>query len=442
VEVVLLGSPSGLKGDARTNFRTLQAFARRTPDRLTVRPVRSAAALRSIPAPDVVVDAILGTGFAGEVKGLAAAAIEWINRRKCFVLAVDIPSGVDASTGRTGGPAVRADQTVTLAAAKIGHFVGEGCDLSGRVEVKEIGIPDFVMRAPRGPVLRPRADDVRILLPARKRTAHKYSAGKVLVIAGARSFTGAPALAAESALRTGSGAVILGVPVSAHRIVARKVAEAIVQPLDETAAGTIGRGGLDWVRERLAWADAVAIGPGMGRDEETDALILETVLSAPCPVVLDADGLTAFAPRAHFLRKRKHPTVLTPHAGELGRMLGIPSPAIETDRIHYARVAAQRFASTVVLKGAPTVTAGPGGRVVVNATGNPGMATIGSGDVLTGIIAGLIAQGMAPSEAGWAGAYVHGFAGDLARDRYGIRGLLASDILSNIPGALMAVHVS
>ena len=148
------------------------------------------------------------------------------------------------------------------------------------------------------------------------------------MLAGSRSFTGAPALTAESALRTGSGAVILGVPASAHRIVARKVAEVIVQPLDETAAGTIGRRGLDWVRERLGWADAVAIGPGMGRDNETDELILETVLSAPCPVVLDADGLTAFAHRAHLLRKRRHPTIHTPHAGELGRMLGIPSSTI------------------------------------------------------------------------------------------------------------------
>jgi ADP-dependent NAD(P)H-hydrate dehydratase / NAD(P)H-hydrate epimerase len=441
VDVVLLGSPSGLKGDAGTNFHALQAFAGRSPEVLTIRVVRSAVGLRSVPTPDVIVDAILGTGFAGEVKGLPASAIEWINRKKCFVLAVDIPSGVDASTGKAGGPAVRADLTVTMAAAKIGHFVGEGCDLSGRVEVRDIGIPDFVMKPSRSSVLRPQAEDARTLLPARKRAAHKYSAGKVLVIAGSRSFTGAPALAAESALRTGSGAVILGVPVSAHRIVARKLAEVIVQPLEETAAGTVGRASLDWIRDRLGWADALAIGPGMGRDDETDALIVETVLLAPCPVVLDADGLTAFAPRTHLLRKRKHPTIATPHAGELGRMLGIPSSTIEGDRIEYARIAAKRFACTVVLKGAPTVTADPRGRVVVNATGNPGMATIGSGDVLTGIIAGLIAQGAAPSEAGWAGAYLHGLAGDLARDRYGIHGMLASDILSNIPGALMAVHI-
>jgi NAD(P)H-hydrate epimerase len=390
----------------------------------------------------VIVDAILGTGFAGEVRGLPAAAIRWINRRKAFVLAVDVPSGVDASTGIAGGPAVRADLTVTMGAAKIGHFVGEGCDLSGRVEVGEIGIPEFVMKPPRDGVFRTLPADLQGLLPTRKRTAHKYSVGKVLVVAGSRSFTGAPVLAAEAALRSGSGAVVLGVPASAHRVVARKVAEVIVQPLEETADGTIAGSASPWIRERLSWADVVAVGPGVGRNEETDALIIETVLSAPCPVVLDADGLTAFAPRLRLLRKRKHPTVLTPHAGELGRLMGLASAEIELDRVGHARRAAKRLGCIVVLKGAPTVTAHPSGKVVVNSTGNPGMATIGSGDVLTGLIAGLIAQGMPAADAAWAGACLHGSAGDFAKEKYGIRGLLASDILSHIPDALRGVHAS
>ena len=442
VDVALLGSASALKGDARTNFQALRAFAARTPGTLAIRTVRSVRDLTSLAPPDVVVDAILGTGFTGEVKGLPADAIKWINRKKSFVLAVDIPSGVDASTGRAPGPAVRADLTVTFAAPKVGHFVGEGCDLSGRVEVREIGIPPFVMNPPRASVVRVEREDVAALLPMRKRTAHKYSIGKVLLLAGSRSFTGAPALAAESALRAGCGAVVLGVSSSAHRIVARKVAEVIVHPLAETAGGTIAGSAGAWVRERFAWADVIALGPGMGRDRETDSLIVDTVLSAGRPVVLDADGLTAFAERPRLLRKRKHPTVLTPHTGELGRLLGVPSSTIEGDRVAYARAASKRFMCTVVLKGAPTVTAEPTGRVTVNSTGNPGMATIGSGDVLTGVIAGLIAQGVPSAAAAWAGAYLHGLAGDLARERYGVRGMLASDILSAVPQALQAVQRS
>jgi NAD(P)H-hydrate epimerase len=440
VHVLLLGSPAGLRGDALAHFRTLRVFAGRSSGRLSVKAVRSARALSAVPFPDVVVDAVVGTGFAGDVRGLPAAGIDWINRSGAFILAVDLPSGVDASTGRAGAAAVRADLTVTFAAPKIGHFVGAGADLSGRVEVAQIGIPAAVMKTPRDPVYRAGTDDVVALLPTPKRTAHKYSVGKVLMLGGSRNFTGAPALSAEGALRAGCGAVVLGVPDPAHRIVAQKVAEVIVHPLADTASGTLARSAIKWVRERIAWADVLALGPGMGRDPDTDALVVETVLEAECPVVLDADGLTAFSGRLQALRQRKRPTVLTPHAGELARLSGVASDLIESDRVRHARDAAKRSGCVIVLKGAPTVSAEPSGRVVVNATGNPGMATIGSGDVLTGVIASLIAQGVPAADAGWAGAYLHGLAGDLARERYGARGMLASDILAAVPAALEAVR--
>ena len=440
VDVVLLGAPAGLRGDARESFRALRAVAARAPNVVSIHILRSATDFRKIPTPDVIVDAILGTGFTGEVRGLPAAAIEWINRKKPFVLSVDIPSGVDASTGIADGPAVRADLTVTMAAAKIGHLQGAGCDLSGRLEVRDIGIPPFVMKPPRDAVFLTTPESVACTLPQRQRTAHKYSVGKVLVLAGSRSFTGAPVLTSESALRSGSGAVVLGVPASCHAVVARKVAEVIVHPLEETPDGTIAGIGQGWIRERLAWADVLAIGPGLGRNRNTDSLILETVLDAPCPVVLDADGLTAFIDQVPLLRKRKKPTVLTPHAGELARLLDIPASAIERDRVGHARLASRQFGCIVVLKGAPTVTARPSGVAVVNSTRNPGMATIGSGDVLTGLVAGLISQGVPPADAAWAGVYIHGLAGDQAMARYGVRGLLASDILAHIPDALLRVQ--
>jgi len=439
VEVVLLGGRSSVRGDARTNLESVLRLARTRHARLRFREAKSARALSHLGEADIIVDAIFGTGFAGVVKGLQAQAIDWINAQKSYVAAVDIPSGVNASSGSVQSVAVQADLTVTMGLAKIGHYLGSGCDLSGEVAVVDISIPGFLLRPVRGQVFRVLREDVSAVLPVRARTAHKYSVGKVYVLAGSRSFTGAPAMCAESALRAGAGAVVLGSPRSIHSVLTRKLTEVIVSPLDETERGTVALASLEEIDRRVAWADVVVVGPGLSRDPETDRVIEETVSRCTKPLLIDADGLNALGPDPECIRKRKAPTVMTPHAGELGRLTGEPSVRIEAERISSARNAAQQFRAVVALKGAPTVTAGPGNACYVNSTGNPGMATIGSGDVLSGLVAGLWAQGMDPVAATYAGVFLHGEAGDLAAARYGERSLLATDICSHLPEAFEAV---
>jgi NAD(P)H-hydrate epimerase len=262
--------------------------------------------------------------------------------------------------------------------------------------------------------------------------------GKVLVIAGSRNFTGAPALTALSALKTGAGAVVLCVPASIHGMLVRKLTDVILTPCAETSSGTFGIAALAEIAERLSWADVVVLGPGLSRHEETDRLVHRLVAEIPCPLLLDADGLNAMSGKTAILKRRKSPTILTPHTGELSRLVGGESATHDRLRVDAARKSARALRSILVLKGAPTVTA-HNGTAIVNSTGNPGMATIGSGDVLGGIIAGLIGQHLPCFESAYAGVYIHGKAGDSAAAHFGERSILATDILAHIPDALKAL---
>jgi NAD(P)H-hydrate epimerase len=436
VLVALLAGRRSVRGDAKTNLDAAVRMSRLRSSGLRFAEFTG----RGVPGlpgrPDIVVDAIFGTGFSGDLAGRELAAVSWINDSSAFVASVDIASGVDSSTGMVGNAAVKANLTVAMGLAKIGHYVGQGCDRSGTVRIADISIPPAILRPGRDPVFRVRADDVASLLPSRPRDAHKYSAGKVLVIAGSRSFTGAPLMTAQSALRSGAGAVVLAFPASIHQALARRLTEVIMLPVVETPAGSIGLGALPALREKGAWADAVALGPGLSRDEETMEFVRELLRTVDKPFVVDADALFALKGHTSILRKRTAPVILTPHTGEFAALAGGDAADAERFRVTAARDAARRFASVVVLKGAPTVTAEPGGAAYVNSTGNPGMATIGSGDVLTGLVAGIMAQGTAPDRAAYAGVFVHGLAGDLAADRFGIRSLIATDIAGFIPTAL------
>ena len=436
VEAFLLGSVGKVAGDARTNLDALRRVARLRGSRARVHLNAAPPGSRNARAPDIVVDAVFGTGFAGRVPPAIRGVIDWINAQKCFVASVDIASGVDASTGIVENAAVRAHLTVTMGLGKVGQYTGRGCDHSGVVRVVDISIPPQVFTPQRPQVYRVLAHDVASVLPRRGRTAHKYSVGKVFVLAGSRDFIGAPVMCAQSALRSGAGAVVLGTPNSVRGIVSRRLTEVIIRGLEETAAGTVSGAARDDILERVAWADVVVVGPGLGRNPETDAVVLDVIRAADKPLLVDADGLNALADRTQLLRRRRHPTILTPHSGELGRLMHDASGHIERDRVLAAREAASALRSIVVLKGAPTATAERRGDVYLNSTGNPGMATIGSGDVLSGIIAGLCAQGMAPLEAAWAGVYLHGRAGDLAAERLGERSLLAMDMLEHLAPAL------
>jgi NAD(P)H-hydrate epimerase len=297
-------------------------------------------------------------------------------------------------------------------------------------------MPAVLVARTKFPAWRVQQHDVAAVLPERPLRAHKYSAGKVFILAGSRTFTGAAALCAEAALRSGAGAVVLGIPASIHHVLAKKLTEVILLPLPETPDGTISGRALEESLTRCSWADAVAVGPGIGRNPETDGLVQQLVSRVDTPMVIDADALTAMAGAARLLRPKGSLRLVTPHAGELSRLTGVPAGAIDADPIGSAVDAARKLGCAVVVKGAPTVVTAPGREPMVNGTGNPGMATIGSGDVLTGLVAGLCAQGMELFSAAWSGVFVHGRAGDLAAARLGQRSMLAGDILDQVPGAL------
>ena len=279
--------------------------------------------------------------------------------------------------------------------------------------------------------------DISSILPrTRPLRSHKHSVGKIFVLGGSRNLTGAPYLCSQAALRAGAGAVVLGVPGSIHHLLAKKLTEVMVHPLDETPDGSVALSALNAIRKHSAWADVVVAGPGLSRDAETHELLKRLVPSIDKPLILDADGLAILAGGPAPIRKRKAPTVLTPHVGEFSNIMGQGAREIESERIFAARAAAIRFRAITVLKGSPTVTATQEGKVVLNSTGNPGMATAGSGDVLSGVVAGLIGQGMDPDAAAWAGVFLHGLAGDLASLKFGQRGMLALDICDHLPEAL------
>lgn len=442
VDVLLLARASAVRGDAALHLKTLLALRKPAGKALRISAMPARFVQPSHAQPDIIVDAVFGTGFSGTPSGVAASAIRWMNGTHAFVVAVDIPSGVDGATGAVTGEAVRAQLTVTMAAAKVGLYVGAGPEHCGRVEVVDIGITPAFATPDGAGLFRCEDADIARLLPQRSRRAHKYNVGKVFVLAGSRQYTGAPAFTALAALRSGAGAVVLGVPSSVKPVIASRMREVIVQGFPETGEGTFSSEGVPAIMERIAWADVVVMGPGMGRNGETDSLILEVFRRCTKPLLVDADALTALAKIPAKSWRRKAPTILTPHTGELGRLLGCGADEIEARRIPAARESARALQSIMVLKGAPTVCALPAGKAVVNGTGNPGMATIGTGDVLSGAIAGLLALGMSPFDAAVAGVYLHGRAGDLAAQRYGQRSLLASDVLDALSHALLSVENS
>ncbi len=385
---------------------------------------------------DLVVDALLGTGTRGAPRPELGRLIEQLNQAGRPVVAVDLPSGLEADTGQVPGACVRAALTVTFGLPKIGQLFYPGKGFCGTLEVADIGLPPAATQG--GTTFLLTGEGVAGLLPRRPGDAHKGSCGLAVVVAGSAGMTGAAALAADSALLAGAGKVILGAPASLNDILEAKLTEVMTRPLPEVRKRRcLSRRALGEVLSLLEGADCLALGPGLGRYRETAELVRRLVQRAELPMVLDADGLNAFAGCAGLLRGR--PLVLTPHAGEFARLTGTEVRAVLADPLGAARRFALEHGLTLVLKGAPAVVALADGRTLVNPTGNPGMATAGSGDVLTGLIAGLMAQGLRGEEAACAGVYLHGAAGDLARKHRGEWGLKAGDISQAIPEAFLAV---
>ncbi|MDH7514540.1 MAG: NAD(P)H-hydrate dehydratase [Bacteroidota bacterium] len=436
VTVLSLAPVEGLAGDAHLNAEIVLRIAEADGTlQLGSLHVDLDDALRR--RPDLVVDALLGTGLSSPISGIVERAIRTVNESGIDVLAVDIPTGIDADTGEILGSAVRAKATATMGAWKTGLLLGEGRIHAGRVEVVDIGVPREVYSRFGGNTFLPSAEDVFSRLPHRRFDAHKYRVGSVFGLVGSIGMTGAGVLAGEAALRSGCGIVHLGVPAPLNTIFEEKLTEVLTVPLPSTPSASLAREGLPEILGRMQAATVAMIGPGLSRQEETLELVRTVIATAPVPLVLDADALYALIGQLDVLRSSATPKVLTPHTGEFSRLLERSCSEIERHRIDVSRAFAVEHGVVLTLKGAPTVTAGPDGSVWVNTTGNPGMATAGCGDVLTGMIAGLMAQGMTSLDAARCGVWLHGKAGDIASSRRGRRGMLAGDILHHIPDAFL-----
>ena len=385
-----------------------------------------------------LVDALLGTGSHGAPRGAVAAAIEMAERSEVPIASIDIPSGVDATTGYREQPSIKADLTVTLGLPKRGLAIEPGRSSAGPVMVVDIGIPSAVVDEIIPATLIADPDWARSLLPSRPMDAHKGSVGRVLVVGGSAGMMGALGLAAESALRVGAGYVVAAIPASCVDALESRVAEVVKRGLAETPERTLALGGRDEIIAEAIRADAVAIGPGLSRSRESQELARELLERVEAPIVLDADGLNAF--EGMGIHRMHGPLILTPHYAEAARLSGQSVAEVARDPAGWARRFSEESRAIVCLKSTPMITAAPAEPLILNATGNPGMATAGAGDVLTGTIAGLVAQGVDAEEAGALGCYIHGLAGDVAARRLGMRGFVAGDIMRALPAAIMALE--
>jgi NAD(P)H-hydrate epimerase len=433
VSVWLAAPAAEVAGDARAKLDELR--------RAGVRPrvlEDDRALAAALGDADVVVDALLGTGFRGAPAGATARAIALINASGRPVVALDLPSGLPADGRPPEGPAVRAAVTTTFAGLKPALVTGAGLDLAGRVVVVPIGVPAAEVARGVSTFLLER-DDVARLIPPRPRHAHKGTYGHLLIVAGSLGKTGAAALAARAAMRAGAGLVTVATAASQQPVVAGLLLEAMTEALPETAAGSIAWRARERVGELAERRDAAAIGPGLGLDEETQQLAREAARSLPRPLVLDADALTALAGHLEVLAGAPAPRCLTPHPGEMARLTGGSAAGVERDRVGTARGFARAHGVHVALKGAGTVIATPAGLVFVNPTGNPGMASGGMGDVLTGMVGALLARGLDATQALQAAVYLHGRAADLAAAGTGCEALVAGDVIEALPAAFADV---
>ncbi|KUK41374.1 MAG: Carbohydrate kinase, YjeF related protein [Clostridia bacterium 62_21] len=452
VRVMLATEPDKVTGDARVNLDIWLCLGQKLyflSDRNALQVLQL-----GLMQADAVIDALYGTGFRGVIRDRPAKAVETVNQSGRPVVAVDIPSGVEADTGKVHGPAIRATRTVTFGLPKLGLVLEPGASYAGEITVADISLPRALLEGGRRFLLT--RELVASWLPRRAPEAHKGIFGHVLVVGGSRGMVGAACMAAMAALRVGAGLVTLAVPRSLQDVAASKVTEAMTLGLPEGQEGHLGRTARDEIVHFLKRSGAVlALGPVLGVHPETTALVCELLAEAEAPCVVDADGLNALAAAMHAEGSRESAAadagvislpvrplgrlVLTPHPGEMARLLGVSSKEVQDDRLGTAERTAAGWNCTVVLKGARTVVAAPDGTTYVNATGNPGMATGGSGDVLTGAVAGLLAQGLEPVRAAAAAVYLHGRAGDLAAETKGQPGLIAGDILDRLPEAIKEI---
>ena len=434
VEVFLLAKKSEVKGDARTNLEIVKRL------KIPIHEVTTSHDLQAIReavgSADLIVDALLGTGTTGAAKGLLAEAIDLLNQAGRPIVALDIPSGLSSDEGGIPGPSINATLTITFGLPKRGLVLFPAASRAGRVAIVDIGLPRQLLSDASLEVSLLEPKEAAGALPPREPDAHKGTYGHVLVLAGSPGKTGAAAMCALSALRIGAGLVTLGLPESLNDMMEAKLTEVMTEALPETRERTVALAAWDKILTLMEGKRALAIGPGLSTHPETSELVRELVSTVRVPMVVDADGINALAPKLETLAKAAAPLILTPHPGELARLLGISREEVTQNRIPIAQKVATSFRVHLVLKGGRTLVVDPDGQVAINMTGNPGMATGGTGDVLTGLIAGLLAQGVNPGLAARAGVYLHGLAGDLAAEAVGQEAMLASDLMAQVPDAI------
>ena len=434
LKVILMSPLNELSPDAKIMYRRLSKVIR--PSLFIVNPPTDTLSSFTKDT-DLLIDALLGTGLSSTVRDPYKSAIEAMNASRAFTVAIDIPSGLDSNTGAILGVAVRADLTVTFGCPKLGLYLGSAIDNVGHIQVVDIGIPpEFV--ADINPDIHLLSQEiVRPLIPCRHPSSHKGTFGHAGIIAGSPGKTGAPAMAGLGALRIGTGLVTIATPQSVSPILEAKLLEVMTEPMPESSHHLLGMESLQAILAFAKNKSALAFGPGLGVSTEITDLLRHLLPRLDVPCVLDADALNALVHHCPVFSSMKHLPVLTPHPGEMARLLThTSSKQVNEDRIGLSRQFAMQHRVILVLKGARTVIAEPEGQVAICSTGNPGMATAGMGDVLTGMIAGLSAQGLSAWDAARAGVYLHGLAGDLAAVTMGEPGMIAGDVITAIPHAL------
>jgi len=434
VEVFLLAPEEDLSPDARKQYEILKEM---DVERRVVRDTEGVEDLRHfLEEVHLCVDAILGTGLSSPLEGIVREVVEAINLSMATVFAVDIPSGIDSTTGRILGEAIRADYTGTFGLLKLGQVLLPGSIHCGETDVYDIGIPS---KAVFDAEIKTEALEERVvksMFSIRPPDFHKGDAGRVFIVGGSPGLTGAPCLAGQAAMRMGAGLITVVVPESVRPIVESKLLEVMSAGIPDGGSGTFRKDSVPALLEQVARADFLVIGPGLGMYEGAAEFIAELIPRIRVPFLIDADGLNALAGQVKVLRSAKAPCIVTPHPGEMSRLTGESIEAIEASRIGSALHFAEEEGVTVILKGARTVIATPKGDLFINTTGNPYMASGGMGDALSGIVAALASQGLSPTDASCAGAFLHGMSADLLVRKFPMSPVSATDVIENIREAL------
>ncbi|HEY9061951.1 MAG TPA: NAD(P)H-hydrate dehydratase [Pseudobacteroides sp.] len=434
VSVYITSKKSEVKSDAQINLKIIENMNIKTVEVVDKNILSEIK--RELECCDAVIDGIFGTGFKGQVTGIIEEIVKLVNDSSKYVVSIDIPSGVNGETGKVLGKSIKAHKTVTFTFPKTGLLISPGCEHTGELVIADIGIPKSICDAVNMKTTLIDKEHVSDIIPKRIKESSKGNYGRVLIISGSTGMTGSGCLCAKAALRSGAGLVYLGVPAVLGNIYSAQLVEPIVIPFEDKGKEHFSKESAKDILKQMEKMNVAAIGPGISCRQDIIELVQEILVNASVPIVLDADALNAVSKDAAILKKAKVPVVVTPHPGEMARLMGMSISDIQNDRIKHAGDFSAQYNVITVLKGSKTIIAAPGGRIYINPTGNPGMSTAGTGDVLTGIIAGFIGQGFTPEDSAVAGVFLHGLAGDMAAHKKGQYGIIAGDLIEELPYAI------